>query len=39
MGLDLVVKTYFTLLFCQIVFDLDRESVTPLPGAQETPRL
>lgn len=39
MGLDLVVKTYFTLLFCQIVFDLDRESVTPLPEVQETPRL
>lgn len=31
MGLDLVAKTYFTLLFCQIVFDLDPEGVTALP--------
>lgn len=35
MGLDVLVKAYFTLLFCQIVLDLDRESVSPLPENQE----
>jgi hypothetical protein len=40
LGLDLVTKTYFTLLFCNLVLKLDSENVTPLPTTSvEPPRL